>query len=133
MIGNTMLKKRLRVFANIASENEVEYNHLKHRESINDEIPFSNFNLDSFLKNSDSSFYYLPQDLDLRNINQMNDKTQDNAESLKDLKEDSQLVSNCLLLNFPFKISEENVYSVLIYYGEVESLIVTSKNHRGTE
>jgi hypothetical protein len=54
MIGNTMLKKRLRVFTNIASENENETHNrcssIKNFERSEEKLFFPQLNFDSFLR-----------------------------------------------------------------------------------
>ncbi len=54
MIANSMLKKRLRVFANIASENDQEADNKisKKREPLGEKVTFSHLNFDSFVKSS---------------------------------------------------------------------------------
>ena len=54
MIADSMLKKRLRVFANIASENDQEADNKisRNRAALGEKVSFSHLNFDCFGKNS---------------------------------------------------------------------------------
>jgi hypothetical protein len=134
MIGNTMLKKRLRVFANIASENEVENKRKKNEDTTVQENSYSSyFNFDSFPKTSDLSLELLDQNKKSFIRPNSNKITESSLNNSKSQPEEYQSDSNCLIINFPFKISEDNIYSVLIFYGEVESLVMSPKENGGLE
>jgi hypothetical protein len=126
MLPNTMLKKRLRVFAKISNENE---------EEVEESIPkfkreFYHDNQSKFDSvNSDFGFC-LGDCLSNTNDDTSDKKTVDITDNFKDY-EPSLGETNTITLNFPsgLKVTEDNLFSMIHFYGEIESSKIIAKDN----